>query len=83
MTALQIRNVPEDVRRTLTERAQARGQSLQAFLLTLVEQEARRSRNLAVLDRFTDRGDGSRLTRREATRAALQARNDRDARGTS
>ncbi|MGH3843031.1 MAG: hypothetical protein ACRDS0_16525 [Pseudonocardiaceae bacterium] len=58
MVASQIRDVPEDV---LAQRARARGQSLQAFLLWLVEQEARRSRNLAVLDRFADRTDGSRL----------------------
>ena len=33
MVALQIRNVPEEVRKTLAERARGRGQSLQAYLL--------------------------------------------------
>ncbi|MGI8645037.1 MAG: FitA-like ribbon-helix-helix domain-containing protein [Nocardioides sp.] len=65
--ALQIRDVPDDVRRALAERASARGQSLQAFLLSLVEDEARRSVNLALLGRFATRDDGSRLSAGEAT----------------
>jgi hypothetical protein len=56
--ALQIRDVPEEVRDALAEMARQRGQSLQAFLLALVEQEARFARNLAVLARFEDRDDG-------------------------
>lgn len=56
--ALQIRDVPEDVRDVLAEMARKRGQSLQAFLLSLVEQEARFARNLAVLDTFEGRADG-------------------------
>ncbi|WP_222932832.1 FitA-like ribbon-helix-helix domain-containing protein [Nocardia yunnanensis] len=39
--ALQIRDVPDEVRDTLAEQAARRGQSLQAFLLGLVEREAR------------------------------------------
>ncbi|MGH3631243.1 MAG: hypothetical protein ACRDRL_27845 [Sciscionella sp.] len=42
----------------LTEQARARGQSLQAFLVALVEQEARRFRNVALLSRFEGREDG-------------------------
>ncbi|MFG1924041.1 hypothetical protein [Cryptosporangium sp. NPDC048952] len=57
--ALQIRNVPEEVRDALVEQASARGQSLQAFLLDLVRAQARRSANTAVLQRFRDRVDGS------------------------
>jgi hypothetical protein len=56
--ALQIRDVPEEVRDALAEMARQRGQSLQAFLLALVEQEARFARNLAVLRRFEGRVDG-------------------------
>ena len=78
MVALQIRDVPEDVRRTLAERARARGQSLQAFLLSLVEDEARRSANLALLDRFVGREDGSRLSVSVATDALDRARAERD-----
>lgn len=60
MVALQIRDVPDDVRNALAERARERGQSLQAFLLTLVETEARRSHNAAVLSRIAKRSDGAR-----------------------
>lgn len=76
---MQIRDVPDDVRQTLAERARARGQSLQAFLLSLVEDEARRSANLALLERFAGRDDGSRLSAAEATDALDSARTDRDA----
>ena len=60
MVALQIRDVPEDIRDALAAQAKARGQSLQSYLLELVETQARRLRNTAVLDRFAGRSDGSR-----------------------
>ena len=60
MVALQIRDVPEEVRDALTAQAKARGQSLQAFLLELVERQAGRLYNVAVLDRFANRTDGTR-----------------------
>jgi hypothetical protein len=58
--AIQVRDVPEDVRDALVIQAKARGQSLQAYLLELVETQARRLRNTAVLDRFAGRSDGTR-----------------------
>lgn len=79
MVALQIRDVPDDVRQVLAERARARGQSLQAFLLSLVEDEARRAHNRTVLDRFADRSDGSRLSDDEAARLLDQERAAREA----
>jgi hypothetical protein len=60
MVALQIRDVSEEVREALVAQACARGQSLQAYLLELVETQARRLRNVAVLDSFAGRADGSR-----------------------
>lgn len=80
MVALQIRDVPDDVRDALVERARRRGQSLQAFLLWLVREEARRSRNLALLDRFAGRNDGSSVAAAAATEAVDMARRERDAR---
>lgn len=79
MVAVQIRDVPEDVRQVLAERARARGQSLQAFLLSLVEQEARRARNPGLLDRFAGRDDGSTLLVGEVTDVLDRARAERDA----
>lgn len=82
MVALQIRGVDDDVRNALAERARARGQSLQAFLLSLVQEEARRSSNLTELDELEGRGDGSRMTLQEADDALEQHRAEREGRGT-
>jgi hypothetical protein len=38
--ALQIRDVPDDIRDLLAEQAKSRGQSMQAYLLDLVTREA-------------------------------------------
>jgi hypothetical protein len=48
--ALQIRDVPEPVRDLLAARAAAKGQSLQAYLLALVTQEAAFLRNAEILN---------------------------------
>ena len=74
MVAVQIRDVPDHVRRVLADRASARGQSLQAFLLSLLEDEARRAANLALLGGFDGRDDGSHLAADEATAALEDAR---------
>lgn len=50
MPALQIRNVPNEVRDTLAAQARAHGQSMQRYLLAIVEREAATARNKAVLD---------------------------------
>lgn len=49
--ALQIRNVPDEVRDALAERASQLGQSMQAFLLDLVQREARLARNANMFQR--------------------------------
>ena len=72
MVALQIREVPDDVHDTLADRARQRGQSLQAYLLELVETEARRARNADVLSRFARRTDGV-STRAGELAAAVEA----------
>lgn len=78
MVALQIRGVPEEVRDTLVERARARGQSLQAFLLSLVEAEAGRSANRSVLARFSGRSDGSTVSENETANELRNLRVERD-----
>jgi len=60
MVALQIRNVPDEVRDALAQEARRRGQSLQAYLLGVIEADARRARNAAVLARLGKRKDGVR-----------------------
>lgn len=78
MVALQIRDVPDDIRATLAGRAAARGQSLQAYLLTLVTREAQRAANLARLETFAGRNDGSRFTSAEHAQTLTDARTERD-----
>lgn len=50
MVAMQIRDVPEPARDALAKRAQAKGQSLQAYLREMVLREAAFANNLEVLD---------------------------------
>lgn len=47
---MTIRDVPEDVRVALVESARERGQSLQAYLLALLIQDAAFSRNRQVIE---------------------------------
>lgn len=78
MVALQIRDVPEDVRQILAERAASRGQSLQSFLLKLVTEEAGRSANTDILTHFANRTDGSSLSVADLALAIDDARAERD-----
>ncbi|MFT4219833.1 MAG: hypothetical protein QM611_04880 [Microbacterium sp.] len=55
MVALQIRGVPESIRDDLSRAARQRGLSLQAYLLELVEGEARRARRASWLDEARSR----------------------------
>jgi antitoxin FitA len=77
MVAVQIRDVPEDVRDALAERARQRGQSLQAFLLALIETEARRSYNAVVLSRLAKRTDGTRTQPGQTAREVAADRRQR------
>ena len=44
-----MRDVPEQVRDTLAQVARSRGQSMQAYLLALLEEDARRARYVMLL----------------------------------
>jgi plasmid stability protein len=48
-TVLTIRDVPDDVKEALTREARERGQSLQAYLLTVLKRQAAFSRNRQLL----------------------------------
>ena len=49
--ALQIRDVPVEVRDAIAEQARRQGQSVQSYLLRLVEREARLLKNADLFDR--------------------------------
>ncbi len=76
MVALQIRDVPDDVRDVLAARARAQGQSLQAFLLDLVRREAGFARNQALLADVSWSG-GGRATVVDVVAALDEARAER------
>ena len=57
--SIQIKNVPEDVHRTLRARAAAKGQSLQAYLLARLIEDAREDPVDAWLNRIEQRSGGS------------------------
>lgn len=58
MVNIQIREVPEQVRDVLAESARHRGQSMQAYLLDLLEEDARRAGNAALLRQARRAGPG-------------------------
>ena len=63
---LQIRNVPDEARRALKARAAARGESLNNYLLSLLEREVSRPTVAEVLDRAALRSE-------RATASAIEA----------
>jgi plasmid stability protein len=77
MVALQIRDVPDDVNAALKARAAAAGQSLQGYLLALVQREAARGDNAAILARFRGRDDGI-PSPGDTIRVLMEAREERD-----
>jgi plasmid stability protein len=72
---LQIRDVPDESRRELKSRAAARGQSLNAFLLELIDREVGRPTVAEVLDRAARRSERATASAQEVIAAA---RADRD-----
>lgn len=83
VVAIQIRNVPDDIRAALVDNAKAKGQSLQAYLLDLLREEAAWSVNGEVLRRTEERlkrGGGCRLTDEERQQDIDAWKAERDAR---
>jgi len=74
---LQIRNVPDDVRRALKSRAAARGDSLNAYLLDLIERDVARPTVSEVLDRAARRAERASASAGDLLDAALSEREDR------
>ncbi|MEU7293162.1 hypothetical protein AB0A76_08160 [Streptomyces exfoliatus] len=79
MVALQIRDVPEDMRDRLAAIAGERGQSLQAYLFDVLADEVRRRDNLAVLEGFSAGRYGARLDTADVLDALRAGREERDA----
>ncbi len=74
---LQIRDVPEHARRGLKARAAARGQSLNSYLLDVIEREVARPTVAEVLDRASQRAERSAASAVDVIAAARTERDDR------
>ena len=85
MVSIQVRDVPEQVRDTLAKVAKSRGQSMQAYLLALLEEDARRAGNVMLLKQVRETGGGYLAGRGETAgeldviRAGRDQRNAGDA----
>lgn len=77
MGLLQIRDVPEQTRRSLKARAAARGQSLNAFLLDLLDQEIARPTRAEVLQRAAERAERATASAVTVLGGAREERDDR------
>lgn len=78
---LQIRDVPDEARRSLKARAAARGQSLNAFLLDLIAQEVARPTQAEVLQRAAERAERATASAVAVVAAARGERDDDVTRG--
>lgn len=77
MAYLQIRDIPDDVRDVLAQRAKDRGQSLNSYLRDVVLREASFANNQALIDRvIASRGD-SKFTTEDVLTARDTARGER------
>ncbi|GAA1235366.1 hypothetical protein GCM10009676_19080 [Prauserella halophila] len=77
MTVLTIRDVPDDVKDALARDARERGQSLQAFLLGVLQRQAAFSGNrqlLAEIERDLTEGGGAESDAQDAAELLEQAR---------
>lgn len=74
MTHLQIRDVPDDVRDVLAQRAREKGQSLNSYLRELVLREASFAANRALIDDIATRRGGSHFTTEDVLTARDAAR---------
>ena len=73
---LQIRQVPDEVRRALKARAAARGESMNAYLLNLLEREIARPTAAEVLDRAARRSERALVSAMDVIGAARSERDD-------
>lgn len=72
---LQIRNLPDEARRTLKARAAAEGESLNTYLLNLLEREVAKPTVGEVLDRAARRSERATTS---AVQVLEEARSQRD-----
>jgi antitoxin FitA len=75
MPSVQIKNVPPDVHQILRDRAGKAGQSLQAYLLAQLEEQASKPTIKELFDRISKERSGGKMS---LAHAAELVRADRD-----
>lgn len=76
---IQIRNVPDDVHRKLTERAAASGKSLNSLMLEIIEREVERPTMAEVVNRILAKGPlHTGIVPGESAEIIRDAREERD-----
>jgi plasmid stability protein len=73
---LQIRNVPEQTRRALKQRAAARGESLNTYLLGVLAAEVERPTVAEVMDRAARRSERATASALDAVHRGRAERDD-------
>lgn len=73
---LQVRDVPDEARRTLKARAAARGKSLNAYMLELIARETERPTVGEVLERATRRAESAGASALESLNTARTKRDE-------
>ena len=79
MVALQIRDIDDRVHDKLVAAAKRRGQSLQSYLHDVINDEARRLDNVAVIERFGRRRHGVSVSPEAVIETLHAERQARDA----
>ncbi len=74
MAAIQIKDVPDEVRDVLAAEAKRAGKSLQSYLLSVLEKEARFARNREIVEQTPL--PGANLSMDEIVAAVREARGD-------
>ncbi|MFI6578686.1 FitA-like ribbon-helix-helix domain-containing protein [Nocardiopsis sp. NPDC050513] len=74
MAAIQVKDVPDEVRDILAAEAKRSGQSLQAYVLSVLEREARFARNREIAEQTPL--PGANLSMDEIVAAVRAARGD-------
>lgn len=74
MATVQIKNVPPDVHQILRDRASEAGQSLQAYLLAQLEEQASKPTNKELFDRINRECSGGDVSFEFATKVIREDR---------
>lgn len=74
---MQIKNVPPDVHRTLQRRAEEAGQSLQAYMLAQVTEQASKPTLKEIFDRISREAGSGRVSPDYAAKVIREERDSR------